>query len=112
METLPHGSKVKIFYIFINGRGLNPFAQHQWVPIKDVEIMSNASDYSDISVWKDDASNMTDDDPDGPEYNSDYDFDAESGSGSESDDGGPTITGKTSVEDQFYNERWSGLTTM
>lgn len=106
---------------FINEGGSNPYANRQWISFYDDDTLSHASEYSDISGWGGHASrygdgdfdNIVDEDPDGPEYNSDYDFDAESGSepGSESQ-GKPIASGSMNDDDRFYHESWSWLTSV
>lgn len=101
---------------FINEGGRNPYACRKWIylPADDYDdLLSHASDYSNISDYgrssrygSDDSGDTNDRDLDGPEYDSDYDFDAEplSESGEES-----VLDESLSAEDHFYNERWNAL---
>lgn len=81
---------------FVNEGGLNPFTERDWrlePPIDtDVDAGSEVSDHSDVSdfsVWKDtqtDDSQDIDYDEDGPEFNSDYDTEPDFESDGTSDD--------------------------
>ena len=77
---------------FVNEGGINPFARRDWrsePPDSNFDAASDVSDVSDFSVWrescKDDSSDV-DEDPDGPEFNSDYDTDPDVDSEGLSDD--------------------------
>jgi hypothetical protein len=77
---------------FVNEGGINPFARRDWrpePPDSDFDAASDVSDVSDISVWRgscrDDSSDV-DEDPDGPEFNSDYDTEPDVDSEGLSDD--------------------------
>ncbi len=106
---------------FINEAGSNPYANRRWITYYDDDTISHASDYSDISGWGGDSlkygdgdfDNIVDEDPDGPEYNSDYDFDAESESecrtGSREKS---TASDSMNDDDRFYSESWSWLTSV
>ena len=69
---------------FVNEGGINPFAKRDWRldPSEDTDFdnASDVSDVSDFSVWRErcrhDSSDV-DNDPDGPEFHSDYDTDPE-----------------------------------
>ena len=111
---------------FVNegGIGVSPFEQRRWVQLSgDDDIISHASDYSDISgwlrvpveYWIGHDGHTVDDDPDGPEYNSDYDFDDESGPDSDPEEAQIEAGVKSdtkSAEGRFYNEIWSELTSL
>ena len=106
---------------FINEGGSNPYANRRWIRLDDDDTLSNASEYSDISGWAGHASkygdgdfdNVVDEDPDGPEYNSDYDFDAESESEPGTESQGKYIaSGSMNDDDRFYYESWSWFTSV
>jgi len=77
---------------FVNEGGINPFANRDWrlePADSDFEAASDVSDVSDFSVWKEsrrDDSSDVDEDPDGPEFNSDYDTEPDVDSEGLSDD--------------------------
>lgn len=71
---------------FVNEGGINPFANRDWRPERpdsDFDATSDVSDVSDFSVWRE---SDVDGDPDGPEFNSDYDTDPDVDSEGLSDD--------------------------
>lgn len=77
---------------FVNEGGINPFAKRDWrlePPDSDFDAAPDVSDVSDFSVWREncrDDSSDVDEDPNGPEFNSDYDTDPDVDSEGLSDD--------------------------
>jgi hypothetical protein len=67
---------------FINVGGQNPFGRRHWRkftadPDEDENMEDNLSDYSDMSEWRVEDHPSPVEDPDGPEYDEHYNFDAE-----------------------------------
>jgi hypothetical protein len=74
---------------FVNEGGINPFAKRDWRSEPAYFDSDDASDVSDVSVWKEscrDDSGNVDEDLDGPEFNSDYDTNPDVDSEGLSDD--------------------------
>jgi hypothetical protein len=72
---------------YINYGGTNPFDNRRWRRFDDVgkraedesegDMGDHLSDYSDMSVWEPENHPEPPEDPFGPEFHSDYDFDME-----------------------------------